>query len=85
MKKIVRIQNLNVEVACVNGKMFIPQSEAFRIQNAKKKGRVQDMETICNFAVRCSIQGRVFHELLLKEDARQSLIVCSATKAALGI
>ena len=85
MKKIVRIQNLNVEVAIVNGKMFVPQSEAFRIQSSKKKGRVQDMEKICNFSVKCSIQGRIFHELLLKEDKRESLIVCAATKEALGI
>jgi hypothetical protein len=85
MKKIVRIQNLNVEVACVNGKMFIPQSEAFRIQNSKRKGRQQDMEKICNFTVKCNIQGRVYHELLLKEDKRESLIACANTIEALGL
>ena len=84
MKKIIRIQNLNVEVVVVNGKMFVPQSEAFRIQSSKRKGKRQDMEKICNFAVKCSIQGRIYHELLLKEDKRERLTNCASILSQVG-
>ena len=84
MKNTIKIQGLNIEVKVVGGIKYIPESEAFRIQNNKKKGRQISMEKICDINQKAVIGGRLFHALIMQEDKRENLIKCATTKSSLG-
>jgi hypothetical protein len=75
---IIKIQNLNVQAKSIKGKLFIPESEAFRIQNSKRKGRQLDMDKICNIAEKAFIGGVLHHALVMRQDRRERLTNCSS-------